>query len=161
MINLDYQAAEAARTMIEQATPFVRGIKTNRSKLENVVTKSLGILQEQGMYAATLYLWTRKSKEEDFAKLIRNSLYSFSTTLLRMPGKASSTATAAAYLKFVSESLNQKLPIMLMMKDAWELALIYARYGAKTIPLNPEPAGVGQPSAGFTAEPAAVQTKAG
>jgi len=75
--------------------------------------------------------------------------------------RPSSTATAAAYLKFVSESLNQKLPIMLMMKDAWELALIYARYGAKTIPLNPEPAGVGQPSAGFTAEPAAVQTKAG
>jgi hypothetical protein len=157
MINLDYQAAEAARKMIEQATPVVDGIKAQKNKLENVVTKSLGILQEQGMYAASLYLWTRKAKEEPFAKLILDSLYGFSLTVLGATDQPTHIAAPALYLKFVSEKLNQHLSTMLMMKEAWELALIYARYGVKTIP---EPDGPGQPKSELPAQTATGQTKA-
>lgn len=136
MINLDFEAAKAARLIIQTAETIIARDKGKRSKLEGVVTKTFGILQEQGMYAASLFLWTRKKIEEDFSKAIREALCHLSYTLLGQTEDAQVCVSASNYLQFVSTSLNQHLNTMLWMKDAWELTLTYARYGAKAIAVD-------------------------
>jgi len=138
MMNLDYEAANTARAIIEPARAIIEQgggpvhTKALKSKLENVIFKSLGILQEQGIYASSLYLWTRGKSETQFAAIVREELLRLSIRLLNLPSHTTAV-DAATYLAFVSEKLNHDFTVMLWMKDAWELALVYARYGAKTV----------------------------
>ena len=133
MLNLDYEAAVTAQAIINSFAPNSKPVaKKQKTKLENVITKALGITQEQGLYAASLYLWTRGDAEARVAEIAREQLFSLSHRLLGLTPEAK--PTAANYLKFVSASLTSNLSTMIWMKDAWEQTLIYARYGAKTVP---------------------------
>src|SRR6266702_2722175 len=82
--NLDLYAAEAAQGIISNTkTHKVKG-KDELIKpgdVENLATKTLGILQENGIYAAYLYLYSRSEGEQPVAKQIRLQLLPLTSKL--------------------------------------------------------------------------------
>lgn len=112
--NLDYLSAKYAQKM-------VNGVKGKAAKdLENSLTKTLGVLQENGVYACFLYLLARE-------KNACNAIIPQMRALLQDLGIENSAENDLEYAK----GLTEKLPTLLLAKEALEQTLIYARYGAK------------------------------
>jgi hypothetical protein len=122
MLNLDLQAAQSAQMIIAVTTNF------KASEVENLATKTLGVLQENGVYAALLYLFSRTGKEKEIAPHLR-------TQLLEQTGIVVSDALpqddAQKSLKFLTDHIVNDLDTLLLVKEMWEQTLIYVRYGAK------------------------------
>jgi hypothetical protein len=128
MKNLDVLAARTAQGIIDD-TKLMNGAKLEAGKVDNLVTKALGVLQENGVYAAMLYLYSRTEKNDKFvAEKTRERLLSLLTDLeiTGLPGTQASEA-----LKFLTDKVCNDLDRLLLVKQLWEQALIYARYGAK------------------------------
>jgi cytosine/adenosine deaminase-related metal-dependent hydrolase len=122
MKNLDLLAAETAQEIVERR----ESIKPK--DLERLTTKALGVLQENGVYAAMLFLYSRNGAESNAAQLIRESLLRMLTSLGIDPLPEGDNSTA---LKFVTDSVCSDLDTLLLVKQVWEQTLIYCRYGAK------------------------------
>src|SRR5713226_4417882 len=86
--NLDWHAARAAQAIVKN-TGTIKVKKNGKdepieaSSLDNLTTKTLGILQENGVYAALLYLYSRGEGEQPVAKQISRQLLPL--TLLLLP----------------------------------------------------------------------------
>ncbi len=116
MHNLDQLAAQAAQQIVKDAA--------SAKELDILATKTLGVLQENGVYAAALFLQSRTRKtEQELAEKIRSSLYS-------LPGQVLSGKQIAS-LKDIANNLAGDLDALLLVKQLWEQTLIYVRYGAK------------------------------
>jgi hypothetical protein len=111
--NLHLVAAEAAQRIVDEPRPA--------KSLENLVTRSLGVLQDNGVYAAVLYLRSQ-TKDRDMATTL-------SGQLLALAGGASGSAEAE--LKFLVDNVCNDIRRLLLVKAIWEQTLIYTRYGAK------------------------------
>ena len=136
--NLDWHAAQAGQEIIKTT-------KTRRNKgeekeikardVENLVTKALGVLQENGVYAVLLYLYSRNESEQHIAKPIRVQLLELTKLLKLSPPTGSKEKPvdikAEEVLKFLTDNICNDLDSLLLVKQLWEQALIYARYGAK------------------------------
>jgi hypothetical protein len=121
--NLDLLAAQAAQEIITNTT------KQKASEVDNLVTKALGVLQENGVYAAVLYLYSRTSTADNaIAEKAREKLLSL-TSELGLSKPVSTRASDA--LKFLTDNICNDLDRLLLVKQLWEQTLIYARYGAK------------------------------
>jgi len=126
-LNLDRVAARHAQEMVK---------RTNDAKtLERLATKTLGVLQEQGVYACMLFLFSRSSDEDKVAKkAIRPQLFQ---ALKALPVFKDSShvpiddADAQTALRFYSDHVLDGLDLTLLVRDLYEQTLIYARYGAK------------------------------
>lgn len=124
MDNLDKRAAQTAQKIVAQ-TP-----ESKSSEVDNLATKALGVLQEQGVYAATLFLYSRTSKaDKAIAPVIRGELLNLAPPLA--PGATAPADEASAALNFVTEYIAGDLDTLLLVKQIWEQTLIYVRYGAK------------------------------
>lgn len=138
-LNLDQKAAYYAQEMVTKAKKDVSGISKPVETLERLVTKTLGVLQEQGVYAMILFLYSRSSDEAKVAPVIRAQLF----RLLRdkdqnhqipafanmdVPTDGTDAQTALA---FYSEHVLNNLDLLLLVRNLYEQTLIYARYGAK------------------------------
>jgi len=131
-INLDRIAAIYAQKMVTEAAAA-----NNVETLERLVTKTLGVLQEQGVYAMMLFLFSRTGPEQSVAPSIRKHLF----RLLRdeeedhtLPGfdhAPPDNKEAAEALDFYTQHVLQRLDTLLLVRDLYEQTLIYARYGAK------------------------------
>lgn len=110
--NLDYLAAKHAQKIVE-------ALQSDPKKAENAITKTLGVLQENGVYACFLYL---RAREDNGGKIIAQM-----RALLDALGIRNSSQDDLEYAK----QLTQVLPTLLLAKEALEQMLIYARYGAK------------------------------
>ena len=103
--------------------------------MENLATKALGVLQENGVYAALLYLYSRSDSEQHIAKPIRVQLLGLTRLLKPSPptGVAEKPVDdkAEQALKFLTDDISNDLDKLLLVKQLWEQTLIYARYGAK------------------------------
>ncbi len=118
MHNLDQLAAQTAQQIVNDAG------SDKAKELDILATKTLGVLQENGVYAAALFLESRTRKtEQELAKKIRLSLYS-------LPGQVLSGKQIAS-LKDIANNLAGDLDALLLVKQLWEQTLIYVRYGAK------------------------------
>jgi hypothetical protein len=106
--NLDYLAAKHAQSAVDA------GVE------ENLITKTLGVLQEQGVYACFLYLHAR---EKDNAPKVMEAM----RALLKALGIESNESDVLKY----AADLTQELPRLLLAREALEQMLIYARYDAK------------------------------
>lgn len=111
--NLDYLAAKYAQEI-------VKALAADPQKLENSLTKTLGVLQENGVYACFLYLLAR---EKETAPTIIKQMRAF----LKDLGIKNSLQDDLEY----AQELTRDLPTLLLAKEALEQLLIYARYGAK------------------------------
>jgi hypothetical protein len=114
--NLDYLAARHAQALITTTS--------NPKEMETSLTKTLGVLQEHGVYACFLYLYAR---EKAGARIASHML-----DLLRaLAFKDVPQETTAAQVLLFAQSLTSQLPTLLLAREALERFLIYARYGAK------------------------------
>lgn len=86
---------------------------------ENIITKALGVLQEDGLYAFFLYL--KAIKQEGFSKKAVNLLEI--AELIKI--------NTSDILKSLQNGLCNDLDRLIFAKNLLEKALIYARYHAK------------------------------
>ena len=117
-LNLDQLAARYAQKIVADG----------QDGLENLITKTLGVLQEQGVYACLLFLFSRTGNEKSMAEKIRTQLYNL---LKELPSFQHSVINGQNDLQFFSERVCGDLNTLLLVKELYEQTLIYARYGAK------------------------------
>ena len=128
MINLDFETAGTAQAMISAC----RHAHLTSEKIENVVNKALGIVQEIGPYAATLFLFTRRqSDDQNVAAVVRENLFGKTATLLAIPEV--DTSRPEDTLQFLLDNVCADLGRLLFIKQIWEQTLIYARHAAKAM----------------------------
>ncbi len=122
-MNLDIEAAKAAQEIIKET-------KDNKfGEVENLITKTLGVLQENGVYACMLFLYSRTSDSDEVTiKVTRKKLLKMTELLDKKPG---GDDKAGNVLGFLTDKICNDLDILLLTKQLWEQTLTYARYGAK------------------------------
>lgn len=113
--NLDYLAAKHAQSVVDA------GVE------ENLITKALAVLQEQGVYACVLYLVA--NGKENGSVIIPKMLALFRD--LQLSDLSSDNVSEQDALQYVANHLASDLPRLLLAREALEQMLIYARYGAK------------------------------
>lgn len=136
--NLDWHAAKTGQEIIKATKTHWNKDKnkeeeTKASDVENLATKALGVLQENGVYAALLYLYSHS--EQHIAKPICIQLLELTRLLKLSPPTGTKEkpedVKAEQALKFLTDSICNDLDSLLLVKQLWEQTLIYARYGAK------------------------------
>lgn len=131
ILNLDLLAAQHAQQII------TRTKKIKAEDVDNMITKTLGVLQENGLYACSLFLLARKPKEPH-ARVILDELYNL---LQAMGWGKPDNKQSATILQHLSDKVLTNLADTLLAKDIAEQTLIYARYGAKARSADPKPPG--------------------
>lgn len=123
-LNMDQLAAQSAQKIIKTS------LETGSAKeIEILITKTLGVLQEQGVYACLLFLFSRtSSKEKILAEKVRPHLYNL---LKELPTFTDEELTDQNALQFFADTVCDDLDTLLLVKEWYEQTLIYARYGAK------------------------------
>lgn len=117
-LNLDQLAAQYAQKIVGDTG----------KEGEILITKTLGVLQEQGVYAMMLFLFSRTGNEKGLAEKTRPHLY---TLLKQLPKFNDSNLDDDNALKFFANTVCGDLDTLLLVKELYEQTLIYARYGAK------------------------------
>ena len=135
MLNLEPMAARAANEMVGQDASCA-------NDAENIITKSLAVLAEQGLYAFGLFLATRK-REQD--KKVAARIDHEARTLLVSTGLATSGQQRAPDLPTFYRSLTSTQPEespsdalrrILLTKQLLETTLTYGRYAAKALKID-------------------------
>ncbi|MDQ7029470.1 MAG: hypothetical protein Q9O62_06675 [Ardenticatenia bacterium] len=153
-VTLDYIATQAAQRMAEVIGSEIQNHKKVEARdLETLVTKALGVLQNQGVYAMALFLFSRSGSgkqatdmkaEERVATALLSWLW-----LLRNPQQALAQVqnneqlqTDISFDRVNSKKkqmlqefadLSRDLDTLLLVRDLYEQTLIYARYHAKAL----------------------------
>ena len=122
--NLDYLAAKHAQEVTRDLTPKEAG------DMDNAVTKALGVLQENGLYACALFLKSRPKAEQERAERVLSAMLALLKDLNLGWGEPASHS-AADVLQHISRITADELERLLLAKETLEQMLIYARYGAK------------------------------
>jgi len=141
-LNLDKIAADMAQKIIDSAKNI--GVSKPVESVERLATKALGVLQEQGVYAMMLFLFSRSRDEHDVAPCIRAQLFE---TIEKLPKfkndrnipKENSDAKEA--LQFYINNILDDLDTLLLVRDLYEQMLIYTRYAAKAAKAEQEQKG--------------------
>jgi hypothetical protein len=125
-VNLDQKAAQHAQIMVGKCVD-------KEKNSENLITKTLGVLQEQGVYACILYLFSRSSDDQIMAKHIRASLYGLLNEIPHYNSLSldDDKQSPKDVLKTFTDKVCNDLDNLLLVKDVYEQALIYARFTAK------------------------------
>lgn len=121
-VNLDQRCAKYGWQIAEQVHNAIG------KQAENHITKSLGVLQEDGVYAFFLYQASRGSREKPGADKLTDQASAF----LREAGIKGFEDTTNP-LQAVRDRLANDLDQLLLAKRLLEQALIYARYHAKAL----------------------------
>lgn len=122
MRNLDLLAAQTAQQIIADTMRF------KPAEVDNLATKALGVLQENGVYAVMLFLFSRSGKDAQIASPVRQQLLQLAAQELVNQPTPDDEAQA---LSFVASKICDNLDTLLLVKQVWEQTLIYIRYGAK------------------------------
>lgn len=135
-INLDRLAAQHAQEIIRRTVEAETDAAKRKKKpgeVDNTVTKSLGVLQEDGVYACFLYL---KAKEKENGNFVVEELLNVLAGLgfgwdPPKDSRGKVDTSAEAVLQHISDKVTADLTRLLLAKETLEQTLIYARYGAK------------------------------
>jgi hypothetical protein len=140
MTNLDMIAAQKAQALIAETMGH------DKNAVENVVTKALGVVQEQGVYAGMLYLLSRGDKEKLIAEEAKKQL----VELLReqslkdfrlAEGLVANPSPQQLLNHFATCVCAKDVQTLLLVKNLFEQTLMYARYSAKARPEQNEQQG--------------------
>ncbi len=139
--TLDQRAAQYAQRIVKNARD-----EQQQARLDVFVTKTLSVLQEQGVYACMLFLYSRSDTEKPQARIVREQLREMLQMLqddygvqwrdergenLSVPADAENDRTSGKVLDFYANVVASDLDTLLLVRDLYEQTLIYARYGAK------------------------------
>jgi hypothetical protein len=122
MKNLDFLCMQAAQTMVAGT-----GEKTAK---ENLATKALGVLLQNGPYGMVLYLQVQK-KDKDIAAEFREQLLTLIRNAVIEPAPPSS-GNFSEITKWLQKTAAN-LDTYLFVKRLWQQTLTYARYHAKAV----------------------------
>lgn len=126
VINLDRLAAQHAQAVIKNTE------NEKSSDVENTITKALGVMQENGVYACFLYLL---AKEKQNGKAVVQEMLDLLEKLGFGWNKPMNNGQIDVrhdiVLKHIIDNVTQDLERLLLTKETLEQMLIYARYGAK------------------------------
>jgi hypothetical protein len=137
--NLDRLCAHFGYEMCQSASQPFAGKK---SDTENLITKSLGVLQEDGVYAFYLYISSQIKDEGDkeksaskAARALANKSIEFLAheDLSLLPQNCGNDYKRAMESIRKPGGLADNLDNLLLAKRLLEQALIYARYHAKAL----------------------------
>jgi hypothetical protein len=136
MKNLDLIAAKAAQEIVANTQTYTlteKGKEVEKTieggEVDNLATKALGVLQENGVYAVQLYLYSRTGEaERSIAKQMREKLLALFREF-NLPDLENTKAEVA--LAFLTDHVCANFDTLLIVKQLWEQTLIYTRYGAK------------------------------
>lgn len=120
-INLDRLAAECAQRIIDHTKD------KKSSEVDNTVTKALGVLQENGVYACFLYLL---AKEKENGSIVIDEMLNLLAGL-NFGWTKPANNDPESVLSHISSKVTVDLERLLLAKETLEQMLIYARYGAK------------------------------
>lgn len=130
-LNLDRLAAQHAQKIIQRAVDedneSDREKKKRAGNVDSTVTKGLGVLQENGVYACFLYLL---AKEGDNGGVVVEEMLDVLDGLRFGWGKPADKSTGEV-LSYITDKVTVDLERLLLAKETLEQVLIYARYGAK------------------------------
>ncbi len=135
LMNLDQRCAYFGYEMCRHVgDAFKKDGKIDKAKTENLITKSLGVLQENGIYAFFLYLAARGSSEADGAKQLGKHAAALLSEkkIALLPANAQDINAVLTELRR-PDGLADNLDDLLLAKQLLEQALIYARYHAKAV----------------------------
>ena len=118
MHHLDRLAAQHAQAIV----------KLGDENIETTVTKTLGVLQENGVYACFLYAL---AKEKENREIVVDEMLNLLDGLGFGWDKPTDQKKPETILEYISEQVSQDLEHLLLAKETLEQMLIYARYGAK------------------------------
>lgn len=153
MINLDKCAAETSQAILGYVDKPVKDGALQAKKIEKLATDSLGVLQEQGLYALFLYLLSKSGEKTQESELGSEELGAcvIMAKLLNMLNKPELKSLDSEYangwdksppklnsckkdiLKHISGHIAKDIKRLLLVKSLFEQALIYTRYGAKAL----------------------------
>lgn len=129
MINLDYLCMKYGNEIAE--------CKGRKADKENLVTKALGVLQENGPYAMFLYL--EGHSKNDIAGYCKKALLNLFRKEQQLadcikvetiiPKKDDKFSDIMAWLRKVSSDVNK----LFFIKKIYQQVLIYARYHIKAL----------------------------
>jgi len=160
MVILDKLAALISQNVVDSMIPSTLSKKQaeeTAKKVDVFTTKVLGVLQEQGVYAAILFLFSRFGEDTE-----GKTAQALLVHLLRLLGNSELGGLGAAYqgvdfndqskdwtqwaqsnrqniLRHFAEGVNgsegvaTNLQRLLAVKSLFEQTLIYVRYGAKAL----------------------------
>ncbi|MBM4273108.1 MAG: hypothetical protein FJ134_01400 [Deltaproteobacteria bacterium] len=129
--NLDRLAATFAQNIVRCAKSAKEA-----GDLDNLVTKTLGVLQENGVYAAILFLASqRQDKQREQAQRVMdeilNLLDDMNTKFTFKWSSKPDPTVSEEVLRYISSQVVVNLERLLLAKETLEQMLIYTRYGAK------------------------------
>jgi len=123
--HLDWLAAHYAQNVIAKT----KGEKP--SNVDNTVTKALGILQENGIYACALFLKSRPQNEKNRADVLMAEMLHLLEELGFGWGLPRSSGAQDVLQHLSDKVIGGNLERLLLAKETLEQMLVYARYGAK------------------------------
>ncbi|HHU83337.1 MAG TPA: hypothetical protein GXZ26_10075 [Firmicutes bacterium] len=123
--NLDSRCAQFSYNIVNSIASNVTISKSNKSKLVNIIDKSLGVLQDNGIYAFFLYLDYRKD-ELGAEEIKENSLKLLRHEEIDLLGKNKDHLVSV-------RQLTGNLDRLTLAHRLLEQMLIYARYHAKSL----------------------------
>ena len=117
-MNLDLKCAETAEQIRQAIVSFGKD-----KEAETLITKALGVLQEDGNYAFYLYM---KAKKET----LYNNIEERTVKLLKDVFPSLEDVTSGVD---VARTLSSDIDKLFLSKELLERTLVYARYHAKAL----------------------------
>lgn len=126
-VNLDRLCAKAG----DDLARAVNGVFNDPKRVETLLTKALGVVQEQGLYAFFLFLASRGTAETRGAEKIRDG----GVKLLQEAGLVANNVSAPQVLASLrkDDGLLARLDDLVLGVELISRALTYARFHAKAI----------------------------
>lgn len=121
------KCAEYGNKIVEEI-----GNASEKNKIESMITKALGVLQEDGVYAFALYTKS-KSGDGGVEKITARVVHDKACKLLKddkielLPGSCNS------FLDDLRSHLANDVDKLFLAKELLERTLVYARYHAKAL----------------------------
>lgn len=126
-ISLDCLCAKAGDTLAREAS----GVLNDPKKAETLLTKALGVTQEQGLYAFFLFLASRGSAEAKAAEKVCDG----GVKLLQEAGLVEKTVRPVEVLASLrrDDGLLSRLDDLVLAVELISRTLTYARFHAKAL----------------------------
>ncbi|XPS84677.1 hypothetical protein Dvar_26950 [Desulfosarcina variabilis str. Montpellier] len=108
----------------------------NKSLVDAVITKALGVIQEDGVYAGALFLCSRSSKDKDIAQKVMQAILDLveklsSAMKFGWVVEPSIKQEPEKIFKFLTDNVTCDLERLLIVRETLERMMVYARYGVK------------------------------
>jgi len=122
--NMDYNAAKFGQE-IAMDIP-----EADKKDIERCVTKTLGVLQANGIYASLLYMCSRTDeKEEKISRYMMKKLLEIGESMLNIYFE--NKTDPKVILSDIANKVLNDIDSVLLLEELWKQTLIYARYNAK------------------------------